>query len=261
MPVQANTPPPWLPLVIIGLIGGFFAGTFGVGGGLVMVPLLLWWTTFDQRRANATSLLAITPASLIGAISFSIGGVFEWFPAIFVALGSVLGAQLGARILSRIPLVPLKWAFITFIVLSSVGLFLEVPTRGGSLEVTATTAPVLLGLGMLMGVGAGLLGIGGGVIATPAIMLFLGGSDVAAKSISLLAMAPGALSGSILHIRHKNAVMRDGLWVALGAVCAAPLGAYSAFALSPRLAAILFGLLTASVAVSLIIRAIREGKN
>ena len=112
-----------------------------------------------------------------------------------------------------------------------------------------------------MGVGAGLLGIGGGVIATPAIMLFLGGSDVAAKSISLLAMAPGALSGSILHIRHKNAVMRDGLWVALGAVCAAPLGAYSAFALSPRLAAILFGLLTASVAVSLIIRAIREGKN
>ncbi|MFB0914137.1 MAG: sulfite exporter TauE/SafE family protein, partial [Pontimonas sp.] len=98
--MQENTPPPWLPLVIIGLIGGFFAGTFGVGGGLVMVPLLLWWTTFDQRRANATSLLAITPASLIGAISFSIGGVFEWFPAIFVALGSVLGAQLGARSLS-----------------------------------------------------------------------------------------------------------------------------------------------------------------
>jgi hypothetical protein len=151
--------------------------------------------------------------------------------------------------------------FISFIVVSSVGLFLEVPTRGGSLEVTAATAPVLLGLGLLMGVGAGMLGIGGGVIVTPAIMLFLGGSDVAAKSISLLAMAPGALSGSILHIRHKNALLRDGLWVALGAVCAAPLGAYSAFALSPRLAAILFGLLTASVAVSLIIRAIREGKN
>lgn len=69
------------------------------------------------------------------------------------------------------------------------------------LEVTAATAPLLLGLGLFMGVGAGLLGIGGGVIATPAIMLFLGGSDVAAKSISLLAMAPGALSGSILHIR------------------------------------------------------------
>ena len=80
------------------------------------------------------------------------------------------------------------------------------------------------------------------MIVTPAIMLFLGGSDVAAKSISLLAMAPGALSGSILHIRRKNALLRDGTWVALGAVAAAPIGAYTAFALSPRLAAVLFGL-------------------
>jgi len=252
--------PPLLFLIIIGVLGGFFSGAFGVGGGLIMVPLLLWWTTFDQRQANATSLLAITPASLIGAISFSIGGVFEWFPAVFVAIGSILGAQVGARILTRIPLVPLRWIFISFIVISSIGLFLEVPTRGGSLEVSLTTAPILLALGLLMGVGAGLLGIGGGVIVTPAIMLFLGGSDVAAKSISLLAMAPGALSGSILHIRHKNAVLRDGLWVAAGAVFAAPFGAYLAFALSPRLAAILFGVLTAFVAISLIIRALREGR-
>jgi uncharacterized membrane protein YfcA len=253
--------PPWIFLVVIGLIGGVFSGAFGVGGGLIMVPLLLWWTTFDQRKANATSLLAITPASLIGAISFSIGGIFEWFPALFVALGSVVGAQLGARMLTRIPLVPLRWAFISFIVFSSIGLFLEVPNRDGSLEVTTTTALILLGLGLLMGIGAGLLGIGGGLIATPAIMLFLGGSDLAAKSISLLAMAPGALSGSILHVRHKTALLRDGAWVAAGAVVAAPIGAYFAFALSPRVAAILFGVLTAFVAVSLTIRAIKDGRN
>ena len=260
MLVDESYRPAWPALVTIGVIGGFFSGTFGVGGGLVMVPLLLWWTTFDQRQANATSLLAITPAALIGAVSFSIGGVFEWFPALFVAAGSVAGAQLGARILAKIPLVPLKWAFIAFIIFSSVGLFLEVPSRGGTIEVTTITAFILLGLGLLMGIGAGLLGIGGGVIVTPAIMLFLGGSDVAAKSISLLAMAPGALSGSILHIRRKNALLRDGAWVALGAVAAAPIGAYTAFALSPRLAAVLFGLLTAFVAVSLIIRAVRESK-
>lgn len=245
-------------LAAVGLVGGFFAGVFGVGGGLLMVPLLLWWTQMDQRRASATSLLAITPAAIIGAISYGVGGVFAWLPAVFVAAGSITGAQLSAWILKKIPLEPLRWTFIAFVLFSGAMLFITVPNREAIFELSPLTAALLIVLGLLMGIAAGLFGVGGGVIVIPALMLFLGQSDLVAKSVSLLAMAPGALSGIVSHLRYKSASLRDGAWVSLGAIATAPVGAMVAFGLTEQAAAILFGALTLFVAASLIYRALKD---
>jgi uncharacterized membrane protein YfcA len=225
-----------------------------------MVPLLLWWTTMNQRQANATSLLAITPAAIIGAVSYGIGGVFAWLPAVFVAVGSITGAQLGAWILKRIPLVPLRWSFIAFVLVSGAMLFVTVPNRDALFELNAATGALLIVLGVLMGIAAGLFGIGGGVVVIPALMLFLGQSDLVAKSVSLLAMAPGSISGSISHLRYQTASLRDGAWVSVGAVITAPMGALVAFTLSAQAAAVLFGALTVVVASSLIFQALTERK-
>ena len=225
-----------------------------------MVPLLLWWTTMNQRQANATSLLAITPAAIIGAVSYGIGGVFAWLPAVFVAVGSITGAQLGAWILKRIPLVPLRWSFIAFVLVSGAMLFVTVPNRDALFELTAATGALLIVLGVLMGIAAGLFGIGGGVVVIPALMLFLDQSDLVAKSVSLLAMAPGSISGSISHLRYQTASLRDGAWVSAGAVITAPMGALVAFTLSAQAAAVLFGALTVVVASSLIFQALTERK-
>ena len=94
----------------------------------------------------------------------------------------------------------------------------------------------------------------------PALMLFLGQSDLVAKSVSLLAMAPGSLSGSLSHLRYKTASLRDGAWVSLGAIVTTPVGAIVAFGLTPQAAAILFGALTLFVATSLIYRALKDRK-
>jgi uncharacterized protein len=225
-----------------------------------MVPLLLWWTTMNQRQANATSLLAITPAAIIGAVSYGIGGVFAWLPAVFVAAGSITGAQLGAWILKRIPLVPLRWSFIAFVLVSGAMLFVTVPNRDALFELNAATGALLIVLGVLMGIAAGLFGIGGGVVVIPALMLFLDQSDLVAKSVSLLAMAPGSISGSISHLRYQTASLRDGAWVSAGAVITAPMGALVAFTLSAQAAAVLFGALTVVVASSLIFQALTERK-
>lgn len=253
----ANTRPSWVALAAVGLVAGLFAGVFGVGGGLIMVPLLLWWAKLDQRRAHATSLLAITPVAVIGAASYAIGGVFAWLPAIFVAIGGIAGAQLGAWMLRRINVTVLRWGFIAFIVASGVLLVIQLPNRDSALDITITTALLLVALGLAMGISAGLFGIGGGVIVIPVVVLFLGQSDLIAKSISLLAMAPGSISGSFAHLKHHTASLRDGVWVAVGAVVTTPLGAVLAFALSPRLAALLFGVLMFVVATNLIVQAIR----
>ena len=60
-----------LLLVLIGGIGGLLSGAFGVGGGIVMVPLLIVLARLDQRHASATSLVAIVPAAAAGAISYA----------------------------------------------------------------------------------------------------------------------------------------------------------------------------------------------
>ncbi|MGB1100910.1 MAG: TSUP family transporter, partial [Pontimonas sp.] len=100
--------------------------------------------------------------------------------------------------------------------------------------------------------------IGGGVIVIPALMLFLGQSDLVAKSVSLLAMAPGSISGSVSHLRYETASLRDGAWISLGAIATTPVGALVAFGLSAQAAAILFGALTLFVAVRLIYRALKD---
>lgn len=250
--------PSWLSLAGVGLAGGLFAGVFGVGGGLIMVPLLLWWTTLDQRRAHATSLLAITPVAIVGGVSYAVGGVFAWLPAIFVAIGGIFGAQIGAWLLRKIAVGVLLWGFIAFILASAVMLLIQLPDRSAVFDITVTSAAILFGLGVAMGISAGLFGIGGGVIVIPVLMVFFGQSDLVAKSISLLAMAPGAISGGVSHLRHNSATLRDGAWVAVGSLITTPLGAVIAFLLSPRLAALLFGLLMFVVATNLIARAWRQ---
>jgi uncharacterized membrane protein YfcA len=257
-PATEHSTPSWLSLAGVGLVGGLFAGVFGVGGGIIMVSLLIWWAQLDQKRAHATSLLAITPVAVIGSVSYAVGGVFAWLPAIFVAIGGIVGAQIGAWLLRQISLGILRWAFVAFIIASGLLLFVQLPDRSAIFVISATSATALVGLGIVMGIAAGLFGIGAGVIVVPVLMLFFGQSDLVAKSISLLAMAPGAISGSISHLRHKAATVRDGAWVAAGSLITTPIGVGIAFLLSPRVAALLFGLLMLWVATNLIAKAWRQ---
>jgi Predicted permeases len=247
-----------LALISVGVIGGLLAGFFGVGGGVVMVPLLLLWAGMDQRRAQATSLLAIAPAALIGTASYAIGGVFPVIPALLVALGALGGAQLGALLLRKLSLGWLEWAFLTFVFVMSSVVLITVPDRGVSLIVDIPVGLALLTLGVVMGSAAGLFGIGGGIVVIPTLMILFGVGDLEAKGVSLIAMAPAALSGSFSHLRHKVATLRDGLWVALAALIATPLGSLGAFAIPEQLANIIFGSFGLIIGTTLFIRAIRK---
>lgn len=226
-----------------------------------MVPLLLWWARFDQRQAQATSLLAIAPAGVIGMSSYAVGGVAPFIPAILVALGATVGAQLGAQLLRRLSLWRLKWTFISFVGVMAVTVMLTIPNRDSSISVGFAETLILLSIGILMGTSAGLFGIGGGIIAIPLIMLIFGVGDLEAKGISLIAMIPAALSGSLAHIRFKTASLRDGTWVAIGAVVAAPIGAFGAFSLPESVANLFFGGFALAVAAVLAVRALRAPKN
>ena len=96
---------------MIGFLGGFLGGLFGVGGGFVMIPLLVLWTGFGQRQANATSLVAIIPIAIAALpIYYFRAGAPEVDVrvALLLIVGSMAGAYIGARALKLIPERPLR---------------------------------------------------------------------------------------------------------------------------------------------------------
>jgi len=247
----------WVSLILIGLIGGLLSGIFGIGGGIIMVPLLVNLAKMDQRRAAATSLVAIIPASIAGSTTYFATGEINLLAGVVIAAGAIVGAVLGSILLRRIPLVWLRWMFIVLILVVAVRMLLVVPVRGEQVEFSGLIALGYLGLGLAMGIASGLFGIGGGIIAVPSLVAIFGFSDLVAKGTSLLVMLPTSVAGTLTNIRGKTVDARAGLVIGIAATAAAVPGVAIALLLSPRLSGILFAALLFLVAIQLTVKAIR----
>ncbi len=97
--------------VASGFVAGLMSGLLGVGGGIVMVPLLVYAVQLSQHQAHATSLAAVILIGAAGAATFATDGKVDVTIAGLLALGSLIGAPLGANVMARTPEGPLKIAF------------------------------------------------------------------------------------------------------------------------------------------------------
>ena len=231
---------------------------FGVGGGIIMVPLFVWLIGLDQRHASATSLIAIVPSAVAGAIQYAVAGHLDIVVGLIIAAGGIAGSLVGTRLLKTLPLGWLRWLFIALLLVTAVRLFFEVPSRGADIVLTPGVIAGLVVLGLVMGVASGLFGIGGGVIAVPVLITLFGASDLLAKGTSLLAMIPTALTGSVANTRNGLVRPLDGIVAGVAAAAASFGGVAVAFVLSPQLASILFAILLCVVIAQLVVRAIRQ---
>jgi uncharacterized protein len=109
-----------IPLAIIGMGAGLLSGLFGVGGGTVMVPAMVLTLAFDQHRAQATSLAAIVPIAIIGAVIFGAADSLDLPAAILLAVGSLVGVQVGARLMHRLTAEWLSRIFGVFLLIVAV---------------------------------------------------------------------------------------------------------------------------------------------
>ena len=111
-------------LVLIGLAAGFFGAMFGVGGGIIMVPLLLLFTSFTERPAMATSLAAVGLIALEGAIFFAAHGDVKLGAAALVGVPATVGVLAGTALQQRLATRTLSIAFS--VLLAAVGVRLLV---------------------------------------------------------------------------------------------------------------------------------------
>ncbi|MDO4900883.1 MAG: sulfite exporter TauE/SafE family protein [Actinomyces sp.] len=250
-----STPRRWPAIVLMGLGAGFLAGLFGVGGGLVIVPALVAFAGMDQRRASATSLVAIVPTSIVGAVSYGLQGQVSPAAAVFLIVGSLAGAQLGVRLLHTLPGRVLPWVFVAFVIIVIVSQQVMVPVRDAGLTLTPASGAALVGVGLVAGVVSGLVGVGGGAVIVPGSQLAVGIGDLLARGTSLVVMLPTALSGSFTNVRRGVADLRVGLVVGAASAAASPLGSVAAGLVSPRTGSILFSLFLVYVIFSTLVRA------
>ncbi|MFT4052822.1 MAG: sulfite exporter TauE/SafE family protein [Microbacterium sp.] len=247
----------WLSCVGVGLGAGLLSGLFGVGGGTIIVPMLVLLLGFDQRLAAGTSLAAIVPTATVGVISYAVNGSVAWIAALILAAFAVVGAQIGTWLLARLPQNALRWGFVCFLAVVVVMLFVVVPSRDAELVLTWWSGAGLAVLGVITGILSGLLGVGGGVVVVPALMILFGTSDLIAKGTSLLMMIPTAVSGTVGNIRRSNVDLRAAALVGVAACTTTAVGAWIATLLDPFVANILFAVFLTYIAFQMAQRALR----
>ena len=108
--------PSWLTFVLIGVLAGIAAGLFGLGGGIVLVPALIYWAGFSQHMATGTSLaVLLPPIGLAATLEYYRHGNVDVRAAIILATGLFLGAWVGAYLANQMKGPHLRRLFGVFV--------------------------------------------------------------------------------------------------------------------------------------------------
>jgi uncharacterized membrane protein YfcA len=124
-------------LVVLGSVAGASSGLLGIGGGIIMVPVLVVAFAYSQQMSQGTALSVMIPTALMGAFTYASAHKVNWAAAVFILVGSIVGARYGATLALVLP----KEVLRTVFALLMVGVAVRMMPRGTSSE-----------MGMLAGV-------------------------------------------------------------------------------------------------------------
>ena len=221
-----------LLLLSLGLAAGFFSAFLGVGGGLVIVPILMVALHFPIKRAVGTSLATIVLVSLVGVAAESVvkWANIHWGMGLVLTLGSLAGSWAGGRILARLPETPLRVVYSAFLAFASYRMFASAGAADGSGVLTLAAAPALgcalaVVTGAIAGLSSVLFGIGGGIVTVPALsILFREFPFHAARATSLVTIVPTSVYGAVQHRKLGNVDLPVVAWLVPTGLAGAILG-------------------------------------
>lgn len=211
-------------LLPIGMATGALSGLLGVGGGVVMVPALVW-VGYRRHKANAISLAVILVIALSGMVGFALSSAVDFPVGLAMGLGGVAGATGGARWAAKLSNRALARIFGILLLVTGVQMLFGGP--GSAISSIASPWTLLIGLaiGAFAGIVSGLAGVGGGVIMVPAMVFLLGLGQHIAEGTSLLAICFTAAAATRVNVGSGFVEWRSVALVALGGVVTAPAAA------------------------------------
>jgi uncharacterized membrane protein YfcA len=232
--------------VVIGLLAGILAGMFGVGGGFLMVPLYISWLGLEQRKSHATSLAAVVPIALAGAIGYAAQGSVDFKAGFALLAGSVFGALYGVKLLGQVPLKFLQLGFASLLYLSALRLIWS--SNPQQLLDGWASVTLLIAVGFFAGVMSGLFGVGGGIVMVPALIIAAGMTSIVARGTSLLVIVGSGLSGTWANLRKGNIEIPYAVLSGLAGIPSTFFGVYLSHLVSQRIAVIMFAVILLAIA-------------
>lgn len=213
-------------LLAIGVISGVAAGFFGIGGGVIIVPCMLL-LGLDMEQAIGISIMQMIFSSSFGSIINIYQNKLNIHDGIFVGLGGLIGAAFSGVIVSALSSQILLFLFL---MLSCVSFY----RYAFNVKTTANPTPpivepnkkrfVMVLAGILTGVFAVSLGIGGGLILAPILAYYLGFDSKKVVPVSLFFIIFASVSGCISLASHDLVDMRAGLIVGIASMVGVAFG-------------------------------------
>jgi uncharacterized protein len=186
-------------VLALGMTAGVLVGLLGIGGGVVLVPAMVYLLGYDQHLAQGTSLFILLPPIGLGALrEYWRNGNVDLRAGIACASGFLVGGYGGGVLAVPLPSRDLRGIFGVFLILSAVLLWNKTRSAGKSATTVDSgerpgNAGRIAGItfvAAVCGVAAGLVGIGGGVLLVPLLGLLFGFSQHRAQGTSLVALIP-----------------------------------------------------------------------
>lgn len=185
-------------VVLVGILAGVMSGLFGIGGGIVMVPMLIAFLGMNMLNANAASLAAmLLPVGIFGVINYYKAGYIKVKDSLFISAGLLIGSYFGAELAVSVNislLSKLYALFLMYVVCS----YLNIPSRfmgkKANPEIKESLLPEdrsfwqFIALGLFSGIIAGMFGKGGGIVIVPILTRFFRYDPKAAAATSLAAL-------------------------------------------------------------------------
>ena len=243
--------------IAIGAVTGLTSGMFGVGGGIILVPILVILFKVNQHKAQATSLVVVALAAVTGAITYSLADSVSWLAVPFLIAGGLVGTLLGTMAVKKVKDRILKLVFGAFLILVSIRIVIQslealpLDTASVGLEF----GPVFLLVGLAMGLLSSFLGVGGGIIVIPILITLFGFTPQLAAGTSLVVMIPIVLLGALRLTKGGFTNWAQGVRIGIPAALAAIGGAALALATQPAIVQIAFAILLVLAGAQMIWRA------
>jgi len=208
-------------LIVIGITVGTLSGFFGIGGGMILVPILML-LGIDIKEAIGISIVQMVFSSIYGSYLNYKKGSLVLGEGIWVGVGGFFGGFIGAYFSTLIPSIVLEYLFLMLLIFALYRLFSAKVKDDG--EVKTLNSMVLFSVGGIIGIFAISLGVGGSILLTPILAGFLHYPIKKAVSAGLFFVAFSSVAGLISHLSIGHIELEKGLYVATASLLGVYIG-------------------------------------
>lgn len=203
-----------ITLILVGVVVGGLSGFFGIGGGTVSVPILLY-LGFDIKEAIGISVFQMLISSYVGYLIHRKKQTYVASDIKFFGIGGIAGAIVGSYLVKILNATVLEWFFLSLVLFTLIKLFLSNPQPAHG---EVVNRPLYTAIGGGIGVFSGMLGVGGSILMTPILVSFLGFPLKKASAVGLFFVMFTSVSSFVTLSYFGMMNFHAGAFMALGSI-------------------------------------------